>query len=70
MICRPELDRAIAAPPRAPGTLVTHAGTPAVSSGDGLVLPGEVQPENRKAMGWDDWLRGARLRDGARIGAQ
>lgn len=62
--------RAIAAPPRTPGILVTHAGTLAVSSGDGLVLPSDVQPENRKTMGWDDWLRGARLRDGARIGAR
>lgn len=61
--------RALAAPMRAPGTLVTHAGTPAVASADGLVLPVEVQPENRKSMGWDDWLRGARLRDGVRIGA-
>jgi methionyl-tRNA formyltransferase len=60
--------RAIAAPPREPGTLVTHARTLAVSSRDGLVLPAEVQPENRKPMGWADWLRGARLRDGVRIG--
>ena len=61
--------RAIAAPAAAPGTLVTHAGMLAVGSRDGLVLPGDVQPENRKSMGWDDWLRGARLRDGARLGA-
>jgi methionyl-tRNA formyltransferase len=61
--------RAIEAPARAPGTLVTHAGTLAVSSADGLVLPVEVQAENRKPIGWDDWLRGARLREGARVGA-
>ena len=60
---------AIAAPAAAPGTLVRHEGTLAVSSGDGLVLPRDVQPENRKPMSWDDWLRGARLSDGARLGA-
>jgi methionyl-tRNA formyltransferase len=60
--------RAIEARPRVPGTLVAHAGGLAVSSSDGLVLPTEVQPESRKPMAWDDWLRGARLRDGARIG--
>jgi methionyl-tRNA formyltransferase len=60
--------RAIAAAPGPPGTLVAHAGTLVISAGDGLVLPIEVQPENRKAMGWDAWLRGARLAAGARLG--
>jgi methionyl-tRNA formyltransferase len=60
--------RAVAAARQAPGTLVPHADTLAVSAADGLVLPIHVQPENRKPMGWAEWLRGARLRAGARIG--
>jgi methionyl-tRNA formyltransferase len=52
-----------------PGTLVTHGETLAIACGDGLVLPVDVQPENRRAMGWNDWLRGARLRAGDRVGA-
>ena len=59
--------RASAAAPGAPGTLVAHAGTLAVSTAEGLVLPTVVQPENRKPMAWDDWLRGVRLRAGARL---
>lgn len=39
----------------------------AIATGDGLLLPIEVQPENRKAMPWQDFLRGARLRPGARV---
>jgi hypothetical protein len=30
-------------------------------------LPVQVQPENRKAMAWEDFLRGARIGPGARI---
>jgi methionyl-tRNA formyltransferase len=52
-----------------PGTLIGDSGTPGIATGDnGRVLPMEVQPENRKPMGWDAWLRGARLADGARLG--
>ena len=40
----------------------------AIATGDGLFLPLEVQPENRKAMSWADFLRGARLQPGARVG--
>ena len=43
-------------------------GPLAVTTGDGLFLPLEVQPENRKAMRWADFLRGARLAAGARVG--
>ena len=43
-------------------------GPLAVTPGDGLFLPLEVQPENRKAMRWADFLRGARLAAGARVG--
>ena len=52
-----------------PSTLVAHAQTLAIACGDGLVLPIDVQPENRRAMRWDDWLRGARLRAGDSVGA-
>jgi methionyl-tRNA formyltransferase len=63
--------RALAIPmaPAAPGTLVAHDHTLAIACADGRVLPVEVQPENRKTMCWSDWLRGARLRAGDRVGA-
>jgi methionyl-tRNA formyltransferase len=58
----------------APGTLVPLSGQgrgpgegQAISTGAGLLLPVEVQPENRKAMPWVDFLRGARLQPGARV---
>jgi methionyl-tRNA formyltransferase len=38
-----------------------------IATGQGLLLPVEVQPENRKAMPWEDFLRGARLPAGARV---
>jgi methionyl-tRNA formyltransferase len=62
--------RALAHPAEAePGTLVPAApGVAAVATGTGLLLPVEVQPENRKAMAWEDFLRGARLGSGARLG--
>jgi methionyl-tRNA formyltransferase len=52
------------------GTVVPSQaeGVLAVTTGDGLFLPVEVQPENRKAMRWADFLRGARLAAGARVG--
>jgi methionyl-tRNA formyltransferase len=56
---------AVESPPgAAPGTLVTHAGAPAVVAGEGALLPLEVQAENRRPMAWADWLRGARLAPG------
>ena len=52
----------------APGTLVTTGpGATGVATGEGLLLPVEVQPENRKAMSWEDFLRGARLGPGDRL---
>ena len=60
--------RAITAASGRPGTLVAHGDTLAIGSGDGLVLPLDVQPENRKTMRWSDWLRGARLRVGDSVG--
>ncbi|MBI4560646.1 MAG: methionyl-tRNA formyltransferase [Candidatus Rokubacteria bacterium] len=51
-----------------PGSLVrSGGGTLAIATGDGLFLPREVQPENRRAMGWEEFLRGARLTPGARF---
>jgi len=50
-----------------PGTLVASGPTLGVATGEGLLLPVQVQPENRKAMGWGDFLRGARLTAGARV---
>ena len=38
-----------------------------IETGQGLLLPIEVQPENRKAVAWEDFLRGARLPQGARF---
>ena len=52
----------------APGTLTAHPAGLAVGTGHGLLLPLEVQPENRRAMTWDAFLRGARLEPGARLG--
>ncbi len=63
---------ALAAPANASpaGSLVPSQpeGAVAIATGDGLLLPLEVQPENRKAMRWADFLRGARLAAGARVG--
>lgn len=52
-----------------PGTLVAHERTLAIATGDGALLPLEVQPESRKAQRWDDYLRGARLTAGRALGA-
>jgi methionyl-tRNA formyltransferase len=52
-----------------PGTLVEHGGALAVAAAGGAVLPGEVQPESRRVLGWPEYLRGARLAAGARFSA-
>jgi methionyl-tRNA formyltransferase len=51
----------------APGTLVAGAEGLAVATGDGRLLPVAVQPENRRALAWDEYLRGARLEPGTRL---
>jgi methionyl-tRNA formyltransferase len=52
----------------APGTLVTTGpGALAVATGEGLLLPIEVQPEGKRVMAWEDFLRGARLSAGQRL---
>ncbi len=53
-----------------PGTLLALPGLRerlAIATGDGLLTPIEVQPENRRTMSWTEFLRGARLRGGARV---
>jgi methionyl-tRNA formyltransferase len=51
-----------------PGVLVaTGPGAIAIATGEHLLLPNLVQPENRKVMAWEDFLRGARLGPGARV---
>lgn len=60
--------RALPGPPGStPGRLVATVDGPAIAAGDGLVLPLEVQAENRRPMTWADYLRGARLDDRARF---
>jgi methionyl-tRNA formyltransferase len=53
----------------APGTLIAHERTLAIATGAGALLPLEVQPESRRAISWDDYLRGARLSVGRALGA-
>lgn len=51
-----------------PGTLVSSGpGALCVATGRGLLLPIEVQSENRKAMAWEEFLRGSRLGAGERL---
>ncbi|MBI2217521.1 MAG: methionyl-tRNA formyltransferase [Candidatus Rokubacteria bacterium] len=50
-----------------PGTIVRHGRTFGIVTGDGVLVPDEVQPENRRAVAWDEWLRGARLAAGDRF---
>ena len=52
-----------------PGVLTAADGRLAVGTGAGLLEPLEVQPENRRTMDWDAYLRGARLVPGAPLGA-
>ena len=52
-----------------PGILTPCGGGLCVGTGAGLLEPIEVQPENRRAMAWGAFLRGARLGPGACFGA-
>jgi len=52
-----------------PGTLVGHERTLAVATGEGALLPLEVQPASRRAVAWEEYLRGARLAAGQRLTA-
>ena len=51
----------------APGTLAPASGSMAIATGDGLLLPTEVQPDNRRPMPWADFLRGTRLPAGTHL---
>jgi methionyl-tRNA formyltransferase len=52
-----------------PGCLIPHERSLAIATGDGAVLPVEVQPESRRAVSWEEFLRGARLGAGRRLDA-
>jgi methionyl-tRNA formyltransferase len=62
----------VAAHSHPPGTLErpgADAEYPAIATSDGWLCPVEVQPENRRAMSWSEYLRGARLSTGSRFAA-
>jgi methionyl-tRNA formyltransferase len=52
-----------------PGTLerLDDSNELAIAAADGWLRPIEVQPENRRAMSWADYLRGARLAPGTAL---
>jgi methionyl-tRNA formyltransferase len=52
-----------------PGALALADGRLVIGTGAGLLEPLEVQPENRRPMSWNAYLRGARLGPGASLGA-
>jgi methionyl-tRNA formyltransferase len=53
-----------------PGQIVrAGSGALAIATGAGLLLPREVQPENRRIMAWNAFLAGARMGPGSRMGA-
>jgi methionyl-tRNA formyltransferase len=52
-----------------PGVLTRADGRLAVGTGVDLLQPLDVQPEKRRPMAWDAYLRGARLGPGAPLGA-
>jgi methionyl-tRNA formyltransferase len=60
-------EESVATPRASPGTLVEHGRTLAIVTGQELLLPVEVQPENRRSIAWADYLRGARLTPGVRF---
>src|SRR5262249_58632666 len=53
-----------------PGTLISSGSCAlAVATGEGLLLPLQVQPEHRKAIAWEDLLPAPRLSAAARLQA-
>jgi methionyl-tRNA formyltransferase len=50
------------------GLVIKHQGQIAVQTGDGLFYPTQVQPEGKKAMSIDDFVRGYQQFVGARLG--
>lgn len=43
------------------------AASVAIVTGDGALVPREVQPESRRSIAWEEFLRGARLEAGIRF---
>lgn len=56
---------AVEAPAAPAGALERRDADVVIVTGAGALLPLIVQPENRRAHTWDDYLRGARLEPGA-----
>jgi len=50
-----------------PGTLVWEAGSLAIATGAGALIPLEVQAPNRRPVSWPEYLRGARLSAGSKF---
>ena len=62
--------RVVGGPGGEPGMIdVTGNGGPTVATGDGRIELVEVQPENKATMHATDWVRGARLAPGDRLGS-
>jgi len=59
--------RAVKGSGHAAGTLFPVEGPLAIATGDGGLLPLEVQPESRPRMSWEEFVRGHRVRAGARF---
>lgn len=59
-----------AAPPLAPGRLLTDGGRLLCGTGDGALELKRVQPEGKPAMEGEAWARGARPGDGDRLGGE
>jgi len=55
--------------PAPPGALVRHEDRSMIAAASGAVLPLVVLAENRREQPWEEYLRGARLEDGARFTA-
>jgi len=49
------------------GRLFPYQADVVIATSGGAILPIEVQPPNRRAMPWADFLRGARIGSGARF---
>lgn len=57
------------APGGPPGTLVAADGELAIATGAGVLVPREVQPENRHVVAWNEYLCGSRLTPGGALTA-
>ena len=50
-----------------PDVGAAHGPVEVIATGDGALVPREVQPESRRAVTWKEFLRGARLEPGDRF---